>query len=100
MSRFSARSPAWKAKRKEILAYAEICHVCAGFLDFEAPPRSRFSPSVDHILPLSRLDEETRRALLLDDSNLRAVHYGCNSSRGNRRSPQPRRVSREWSATR
>ena len=69
-------SYAWKQARKRALRGATHCTICGGALDFDAPARSRWSPSVDHI-----------RALALggapfDPSNLRVAHYGCNSSRG------------------
>jgi 5-methylcytosine-specific restriction endonuclease McrA len=102
---------AWKRIRKKVLAGASVCHICGLRLIFDAPPRSRWSPSVDHIVPLSstlNMDPAERHRLALDESNLRPVHYGCNSARGNTRrakpatSLPPRRTtgrgytSREW----
>ena len=84
--------------RARVLAGAQACALCGLALDWDAPPRSRWAPSADHVLPVSRtagLPEFTRERLALDPENLRPVHYGCNSKRGNRR-PRPRHVSRAW----
>jgi hypothetical protein len=92
------RDYAFQKVRARVLAGAQSCALCGGPLDFDAPPRSRWSPSVDHRLPVSRtrgLDERTRRRLANDPAGLRAVHYGCNSARRDRRS-RPAHVSRSW----
>jgi hypothetical protein len=88
----------WRKARARVLAGAQVCAICGGWLDRDAPPRSRWAPSVDHVLPVSRtrgLDPETRQRLALDPAGLRAVHYGCNSRRSNGRS-RPKHVSRDW----
>jgi 5-methylcytosine-specific restriction endonuclease McrA len=69
-------SPRWKRARLVALRGATHCAECLRPLDFDAPPRSRWAPSVDHI-----------RALALGGdpfapSNLRVVHYGCNARLG------------------
>jgi len=92
---------AWERARAEVLANSTVCWLCGGRLDFEAPPRSKWSPSVDHVLPiraLRGLDPETQRLWALDPSNLRAAHYGHNSARGARRveTTRPRLTSRDW----
>jgi len=47
--------------------------------------------TLDHLIPLSRGGD------LLDPANARSAHRRCNSSRGNRTTPQPqRRASRAW----
>jgi hypothetical protein len=91
------RTPAWKRARARVLKDATYCELpsCQGPpLDFDASPTSRWAPSVDHITPVSIGGEPF--AL----ENLRAVHFGCNSARGNgtRRPPeQPRGSQRaEW----
>jgi 5-methylcytosine-specific restriction endonuclease McrA len=76
---------AWRQVRAEVLAVATNCGICHQRIDFDAPPRSRWSPSVDHIVSLhdtTDLDPAERRRLALDRRNLRAVHYSCNSRRG------------------
>jgi 5-methylcytosine-specific restriction endonuclease McrA len=90
---------AWEAARKQVLANASGCWLCGKPLDFDAPPRSRWAPSVDHVLPLKamrHLDPVDQRRLALDPSNLRPCHYGCNSGRGARRIARPRLTSRAW----
>ena len=69
-------SPRWKRVRKIVLRGATHCALCHRPLDFDAVPRSRWSPSVDHIVPLALGGDPF--AL----SNLRAVHYRCNTSLG------------------
>lgn len=90
--------PGWAEARARVLANAEYCHLCGKPLDFSAPPRSRWSPSVDHILPrkaIRGLDRASQYRVILDPANLRPAHYGCNSGRG-ARVPKRRRTSREW----
>jgi hypothetical protein len=92
------RDYAYRVQRERVLAGAQACSICGLALDWDAPPRSRWAPSVDHVLPVSRtvgLDELTRSRLATDPGNLRPVHYGCNARRGNRRR-RPRRTSRSW----
>lgn len=66
----------WRQIRAAILASATHCADCGDELDFTAPPRSPRSPSVDHNRALARAGQA------LDPRNLRAVHYGCNASKG------------------
>lgn len=54
------------------------CWLCGQPIDYNAPPRTRWSYSTDHVTPLSH------DGAPLDPGNLRAAHYGCNSARGNR----------------
>lgn len=92
------RDYAYRQARERMLAGAQVCHICGGPLDFDAPPRSKWAPSADHILPVSRtrgLDPMTRSRLGADPEGLRPVHYGCNSRRGAGRE-RPRHVSRSW----
>ena len=67
----------WKTLRKRLIATAQVCSICGGWLDHTAPPRSRWRPSVDHIVSIAR-----RPDLAFEPSNLRVVCTGCNSSRG------------------
>lgn len=85
--------------RARVIAGAQVCAICGKAIDHDAPPRSRWAPSADHRLPISRtrrLDKELRQRLARDPALLRCVHLGCNSRRGNGRRDRPRRVSREW----
>jgi 5-methylcytosine-specific restriction endonuclease McrA len=77
----------WQRARQQVLAHASVCHICGRLLDFNAPPRSRWSPSADHVLPMHAtrfMPEATRRHFALDPANLRAAHFGCNSRRRER----------------
>src|SRR5262245_13157201 len=57
----------------------DACALCGGPIDLAAPARSARSPSVDHVVPLHAGGLE-----LASVDELRLVHYGCNSKRGNR----------------
>ncbi len=98
MSRIG-RDYAYQKARAQVLDGAQVCHLCGGPLDFDAPPRSRWAPSADHELPVSatrHLDAETRQALAVDPALMRPAHYGCNSRRGAGRR-RAVHVSRSWS---
>ena len=71
------RSHAWKKARAKVLAHAHLCYLCGLPIDRTVDPRSRWAPSVDHVIPRSLGGSLTAPA------NLRAAHYGCNSKRGN-----------------
>ena len=71
------KSNAYRKARAIVIGSAKQCAICDQPLDHTADPRSRWAPSADHIVPLSLGGAATSL------SNLRAVHYGCNSSRGN-----------------
>lgn len=99
MSSRVGRDYAYRKVRARVLDGAQVCALCGGPLDWDAPPRSRWAPSVDHVLPVSRtrgFDSETRRRLALDPAGLRPVHYGCNARRRDGRRQSARRVSRSW----
>jgi 5-methylcytosine-specific restriction endonuclease McrA len=88
----------YRQVRDRVLSGASVCHLCGRPLDFDADPRSRWAPSVDHLLPVSRtvgLDDATRQRLAVDPEGLVPAHVGCNSARGNRRRRQ-RHISRSW----
>jgi 5-methylcytosine-specific restriction endonuclease McrA len=78
----------WQRVRLEVLRGATHCTLCHRLLDFNAPPRSAWAPSVDHIVPIALGGRAFAR------SNLRAVHYSCNSSRGTGM-PRPRKRARQ-----
>jgi hypothetical protein len=97
MSRLG-RDYAYRQARARVLAGATVCHLCGRALDFDAPSRSRWAPSADHVLPVSALrglDPRTAQRLASDPEGLRPSHYGCNSRRGAGRS-RPQHVSRGW----
>lgn len=57
----------------------DACELCGRPIDFNAPARSSRSSSVDHVVPIHAGGVE-----LPPLEELRLVHYGCNSRRGNR----------------
>ena len=75
-------SQVWRKAAESVIANAKRdglgCALCAGAIDFDAPPRSKWSPAVDHIRPLSRGGHPT------EISNLQIVHTACNSRKGAR----------------
>lgn len=84
------KSYRWQQVRLKVLERdGWICWLCGLPIDRGAPPRSRWSASVDHIVPRSKGGN------LLDPANLRAAHHGHNSARGNRE-PKRQRQSRAW----
>jgi len=96
----SLKSQAYRKARATVLKSATQCAICGQPLDHTADPRSRWAPSADHIIPRSL------GGSLTAPNNLRAVHYGCNSRRGNgvtrgkgtrkRRSVTESAASRDW----
>jgi hypothetical protein len=80
------RTYRWQQLRDRLVRNATTCAIC-GYPLQDAPPRSRYSPSVDHIVPVAL----GGAPFALD--NLRVIHYGCNSIRGNRQ-PKLRRRRR------
>jgi len=82
------RSSTWVKARAKALRGATHCAICGQPLDHQAPPRTRWSPSVDHVVPRSL------GGSLTDPKNLRPVHYGCNSRRGNGQPKARRRTPR------
>ena len=89
----------WRRVRARVLTSAQWCAICGDPLDHDAPARSPLAPSVDHVVPLRALrnmDGDTFDRMRLDPALLRAVHYGCNSRRGDGRHDRPRHVSRQW----
>ena len=68
----------WKVRR-QVLAGATLCAKCwrCHYLDFDAPPRTKWAPCVDHIISLSELKQyrpTERRRFALDPANMRATH--------------------------
>ena len=93
------RDHAYRKARARVLRDATVCHLCGGPLDFDAPPRSKWAPSADHIYPLASMagmDPRSARQLAVDPLALRPAHVSCNSSRGDGRRDRPRHVSRPW----
>ena len=70
-------SAAYKAECKKRNAPCWICSNTRGPIDYDAPPRTPLSFTVDHKTPTSHGGAVTRR------SNWAPAHFSCNSSRGN-----------------
>lgn len=67
------------------------CARCGGYINPNLDPRSPWSFTLDHIVPLSK------GGSLLDPANARSMHRRCNSARGNRTAAAaPLRASRRW----
>lgn len=83
----------WQQLRAQVIRRAKVagspCGLCHYPIAFDAPARSPYSPSVDHVVPLSL----GGAAFELD--NLRCVHSSCNASAG-ARLPRRRRASADW----
>ena len=80
--------PQWNACRRIVLARESVCWLCGRPVDFNAPPRSKWAPSVDHVYPLKHLrglPETEQRRLAYDPDLCRLACYSCNSSAGQRR---------------
>jgi 5-methylcytosine-specific restriction endonuclease McrA len=65
---------------KRLCRSASECAICGRVLLHDAPPRSPWSPSLDHLMPVAFGGTNALE-------NLRVVHVSCNSRRGAR---QPR----------
>lgn len=81
-------SQAWKRLRAQVLREETHCWLCGKPIDFDAPPRSTYSPSVDHVIPRNKGGDP------LDRANCRAAHYGHNSARQDRLDAVRPKVSR------
>ncbi len=69
--------PIWRRLVALVRSEEPNCWLCGQPIDHTAKPRSRWSFSVDHIIPV-----DERPDLIYERSNVHAAHYGCNSSRG------------------
>lgn len=58
-----------------------LCKLCGAPMDMSAAPRSPLSPSIDHIVPVSRGGEHTYE-------NTQSAHLTCNMSKGAREAPK------------
>lgn len=74
---------AWARLRDRMIAHHRAqgtpCQICGAPIDYEAPGRSRWAPSIDHIHSVAHGGD-----LLPPDHLLRVVHFGCNARRGAR----------------
>ena len=84
------RSLAWAALCRQVYAEESVCWLCLQPVDFTAPPRTKWSRSVDHVKAVT-----THPHLVLVRANLRLAHYSCNSRKGNQ-AVAAYEPSREW----
>jgi 5-methylcytosine-specific restriction endonuclease McrA len=69
----------------------DCCELCGEPIDFDAPPRSRRSVSVDHIIPVHAGGQQ-----LPPIDEVRLAHIGCNARRGNRTRARQREIARAF----
>ena len=67
-----------------------LCWICHLPIDYHAPPRTRWSFSLDHVVPRSLGGDP------LAEWNARSAHYSCNSARGNGTRKAKTTPSRRW----
>jgi hypothetical protein len=68
----------WKRLRARLVELAVSCAACGAPLVKDGPARGALSPSVDHVVSLSR------GGAPYDVGNLRVVHARCNTAKENR----------------
>lgn len=66
----------WKQLRRALFSTATQCALCGLEIHKGLPPRSKWAPSLDHIVPLIHGGSP------YDLNNLQVVHFRCNSSKG------------------
>jgi 5-methylcytosine-specific restriction endonuclease McrA len=59
-----------------------ICQLCRLPVSLASRAPDPASPTLDHVVPLSRGGEHSK-------ANAQLAHYGCNSAKGNRRDWMP-----------
>ena len=82
---------AYERLKRQVWREERVCWLCGKPVDKSLPHTSRWSKSLDHVLPLHR------GGAMLARSNARLAHRTCNVSRGNvTRKHGARRQSRDW----
>ena len=64
----------WLHLAKRMVQPGSICWLCGTPIRFDVPPRSRWSGSLDHVIPIA-----IRPDLAWSPANLMPAHVGCNS---------------------
>lgn len=82
---------AWEYLCAQVYAEESVCWLCLELVDFDLPPRTSRSKSVDHVKPVADYPH-----LAMLRSNLRLAHYGCNSKRQARGDTIHYEPSRDW----
>lgn len=87
-NRYGRQLHAWQKASAQQRALRLPCALCGRPIDYNAPPRTPWAFTADHIIPVSRGGN------LLNPNNIRSAHNHCNTSRGNRE--QPPQHTRTW----
>lgn len=85
------RSSSWNRKRDRVIKEQTHCFICGDIVDKELPATDAMSPSVDHLIPVSKGGSD-------DLDNLFLAHLDCNKRRGNKHIDEVRFTpqSRVW----
>lgn len=65
--------------------FGDHCHICRKPIDFSLSPRHRMSATIDHLIPLSRVELGPWHG----PGNVMLAHFKCNSAKRNRIVHQP-----------
>ncbi len=76
--RVGAHRVAFEKNRKRIIASQEYCGICGKPVDKTLSPPHPLSPTVDHIIPVSKGGHPS------DISNLQLAHRCCNREKSNK----------------
>lgn len=76
--------------QRAVYASSDVCWIDGKPVDWQADPRSRFAPSVDHVIPRALGGDP------FDLANCRLAHLGCNAARGKRLAKRKTSASRSW----
>ena len=69
--------------RKKIYATQTICGICGKPVDFSLKPPHPLSPTLDHIIPVSKL-APGQEYMAVDISNLQLAHRACNRAKSDK----------------
>ena len=76
--RIGAHRVQFEKNRKKIIASQDVCGICGKPVDKTLRPPHPLSPTVDHIIPVSRGGHPS------DISNLQLAHRCCNREKSNK----------------
>ena len=76
--RIGAHRVQFEKNRKKIIAAQDVCGICGKPVDKTLRPPHPLSPTVDHIIPVSRGGHPS------DISNLQLAHRCCNREKSNK----------------
>lgn len=65
--------------------FGDHCHICRKRIDFSLSPTDRMSATIDHLIPLSRIELGPWHG----PGNVMLAHFKCNSAKRNRIVHQP-----------